>query len=368
MKKVIVFDYENSGNIHKYLGHYVVNLKTPANFDLKKFDVMFLADNFNISVNKLLEKTFSGIVFNNTILYNWSFDRVRSYKIMEKIFKDNDNVKILDYKYYKSKEDIDWKGKGVVKPAFSDAGYKNTIIFEDINEIKNQIEDDVIIQEYCDGEEIAFGTLFVNSIPVLPVYVSFEFKRSIGKDMGGNTGQSAEFGFFTFHNYALKIIDDISKYLLRNKINYTGTIDINGGYKEGIFYPYEFTTSRDGYPEILFFLYKQDLESIIYDKKFTNTNLFKYALIIRRDLIEEDNERKSVEFEVKEGSWKFIPETPSYNDKFITNDYHIGIVFKESEKFIIPSYDFNFTIPYFYYTTYTEEIKKKMEIFKWLIK
>lgn len=366
--RVISIDYNNTGNIHFFIGHDVVNIKNNEYFDLKKYDVLWFCDNYYYSLNKVIEKYFmqlgNRIVFNTTNLYYWGMDRVKSYKIMEKAFRNNKNVEILRYKLYKAGEKIDWKGKGVVKPAFEDAGYKKTIIFEDIKEIEERIKnEDVVIQEYFDGEEVAVGSLFVNSEVVLPVYLNFEFKRSISKDVGGNTGQSAEFGFFTNNPYFTQILLDISEYLKRNKIKYTGVIDINGGYKDGKFYPFEITASRDGYPQVMAFLYKQDLEEIIKNKRFNDENKYKYSLVIRRDIIDEE-EKKEVSFEVENGSWLFIPEVPKVNDIYYTNSYHIGVMYAESKGPKIPALDFKFKgVDVIYYTTFEEEVKDKIQRF-----
>lgn len=382
---MIVFDYTNSGWIHKYLGHKVVKLPRDE-FDFSS-NIIYFADNSNVSINKAIEKAFKYVnnmlnknlvVINSPILCRWSYDRDYGFKIMNQIFKDNSNVELLEYKVYKDIDNIDWdKEEGVIKLLYEDAGYKSTYIFHNqeelqtaLNNFKREYSKGILIQEFCSGEEIAFGTFFVDSEPTLPVYVSFEFKKSISNTMGGNTGQSAEFGFFSNHDFALSIIYSISEYLKRNNINYTGTIDINGAYKDGKFYPFEWTVSRDGYPEILAWLYSNSLESILQTKQFKNTG-YRYIIVIRADTIEHPI--KSCEFmineeEIERNGFIFIPECEKVEDSYICIDPNfLGLLYKESQQLeqieINPSW---FSIPVLFYTSINEDIQRKMEAFKWI--
>jgi len=370
---MLVFDCSNSGNIHRFLNHKVITLPKDS-FYFENVKYIWFADNSYISLNKAIEKAFLSIypditIVNSPKIHYWSDNRRISYKIMEKMGFD-----ILNYEVYEDPKTIDvdrWE-RGVVKLLYSDAGYKNTRIFqskEELEAIKEELTEPVIIQEFCDGEEVAFGTLFYHSEPILPVYVSFEFKKSISNKIGGNTGQSGEFGFFSSHPFAMDVINKITNYLKEKNIDYTGTIDINGGYKEGKFYPYEFTLSRDGYPEILHFLYGEDIEEMFSTKKRKKNN-FTYSLIIRADFIE--NEKKEYKFKVneeaiKEDGFVFIPEAKQKEDYYITRDPHIiGILYKESDKVEEIKLRDYFDIPVIYYSSFNEDIQRKWEAFKWL--
>lgn len=377
---MIVFDYNNSGNIHEYLGNKVIKL--PKEEFTLNYDCIYFADNNNISINKVIEKNYINLrkkinkdylVINSTVLYKWSQDRLYSYKIMEKIFKNNKHVKILEYGNIEN-----WnKEKGVIKLRYEDAGYKSTYIFkskEELNSIletyQKEYEKGIIIQEYCEGEEIAFGSFFINSEPVLPVYISFEFKRSISNQLGGNTGQSAEFGFYSTHEIPLSILQSISEYLKRNKINYTGTIDINGGWLDNTFYPYEFTVCRDGYPQILALLHNENLYDILKTKQWKNTKK-KYIIIIRIDNIEDNKKTykfKVNEEEIRKDGYIWIPECKKKEDYYITDDANIiGLIYKESDEIEkIEIKDTWFNIPIIYYISFNEDVQKKWEDFKWL--
>lgn len=377
---MIVFDYNNSGYIHKFLGNKVVKL--PKEEFTLNYDCIYFADNSNISINKAIEKSYISLrknlnkdylVINSSILHKWVQDRLFSYKIMEKIFKDNKYVEILEYGNVENWE----KEKGIIKLRYEDTGYKTTYIFKSKEELKSilrtyqdEYKKGIIIQELCEGEEIAFGSFFVNSEPVLPVYISFEFKKSISNQVGGNTGQSAEFGFYSNHEIPISILQDISEYLKRNKINYTGTIDINGGWLNNTFYPYEFTACRDGYPEILAFLYNEDLPNILKTKQWKNTKK-KYIIVIRIDSIEDNKKRYKFqvnEEEIKKDNYVWIPECKKEKDFYITNDANIiGLIYKESEEIEeIEIKDNWFNIPIIYYVSFNEDVKKKWETFKWL--
>lgn len=376
----IVFDYSNSYYIHKFLGNEVIRLpKDEFNFN---YDLVYFADNYNISINLAIEKAFKTInkkviIFNSPVINRWGNKRDYAFKIMKNIFKDTNNVRILDWRVYRDLDKIDWdREEGVIKKLNSDAGYKTTFIFKNSEELENTIknfreeyENGIVIQEYCDGEEIAFGTIFIDSEPIFPYYVSFEYKKSISNEIGGNTGQSAEFGFFTNNEYGKEILLAISDYLKRNKIKYNGVIDINGAYKDGYFYPFEFTVSRDGYPEIVSFLFNNRIEDIL--NKKVNWKGFRYILVVRRDIIESDN--KKVEFKVNEEILKekgliWIPECKYKDDVYYTDkDVILGLIYKESEVF--EEIEFNtdiFTIPVIVYVSFNEDNKRKMEIFRWL--
>lgn len=375
---MLVFDVNNTGYIHKFLGHKVVNLKKD-DFKVRDYDIIYFADNCLLSLNKVIEKAFrNSLIVNSPVIARWGYDRDYGFKVMKKIFENNSNVRILDYKVYKDINNIDWdKEEGVIKLLSSDAGYKTTYIFHSKEELLNAIEsfkdeykEGILIQELCKGEEVAFGTFFVNSEPVLPVYVSFEFKKSINNKVGGNTGQSAEFGFYSTHPIALSIVEDISNYLKKNNINYTGVIDINGGWEDNKFHPYEWTVSRDGYPEIACWLVNEDFMNVLKTKQWSNTK-FKYCLVIRLDDI--SNERKIYEFkvneeEIKANNFIWIPECKFDGEKYITKDAHIvGLLYKESNE--VENIEINsswFSMPIIYYTSFNEDIKKKWEFFKWI--
>ncbi|MGB9637689.1 MAG: hypothetical protein ACPL1F_00085, partial [bacterium] len=175
-------------------------------------------------------------------------------------------------------------------------------------------------------------------------------------------------GFFSNHEYGKKILNAISDYLKRNNIDYTGVIDINGAIKDKIFYPFEFTLCRDGYPEIVSFLYGNTIEDIL--NKKVNWKGFRYILVIRYDIIE--NNKKRLKFKVNRDlldEWVWISECKEVEDGvYITDDNPIiGLLYSESEEFKEVNYKPEiFNIPTIVYITFNEDNKRKWEIFRWL--
>jgi len=362
--RYLLIDINNSKNIHKYFNNPDIFCIKDFSKQLKiKYDFVWFADNTLGDITDIIEYYFKKKYFivNNQNLKHWELNRRIGIE----------KAKLFGIKTPKSVykvEDVDFE-KGIIKP-FGGAGYKNSAVFESKEELVKLLENDVykngvVIQEFLEGNEIAFGCYFVNSKPIYPIYVNREYKHSISKDVGGNTGQSAEFGVFTYPT--IDYFERISHYLKKHNINYTGLIDINMMEIENELNFLEWTISRDGYPEIQAFLSEKDfIPALLVQKDFKPEYKFNYSLILRLDDIE--NKIKELELDIEIEKYNFIPEVDKVNDKYIakTDDTdNIGILYHKSnelEEIDISKVKVNY--PLLYYVSFNEEVKNDWKYIK----
>ena len=356
----LLIDTDNSKNIHKYFNKCEIWNILDLNYKPKKHNMVWFANNFYSPINNYIEKCLEcEVVINNQNLKNWELNRrvgIERAKVLGvKIPKTVYDIKDLDFE------------KGIIKPNLG-SGYKSSFIFQNKEELERNFENfeykDYIIQEYIEGNEIAFGCFFIDSKPILPVYINREYKRSISKNIGGNTGQSAEFGLFSYH--LPPFFEKLSYFLIKNNVKYNGLIDINFMERDNELYFLEFTISRDGYPEILAFLSEKDFIPALLEKRdFKIENKFNYSMIIRVDDIELEEKEIKIAYKEKENI-KFIPEVNKKDDLLIVkeNDMdNIGILYKRSNEFEELEL-IEFSYPVLYYIDYNEEIKKDWEYIK----
>lgn len=142
--------------------------------------------------------------------------------------------------------------KKLVLKANGLAGGKGTFIIENYNkliECFKDIDDDILIQEYIEGEEVSISFLLNNkSFEILNI--NFEIKKEFDGDLGNNTS-----GMGTVSRNAFDLNNlDIKKYfesLIKSlkDISYNGALDINFIIRDNKIYFLEFT-SRFGDPEL----------------------------------------------------------------------------------------------------------------------
>lgn len=385
----------NSGYIHTYLGgdYFYKN-----NFDLDtfmKYEIYWFCDNipeeiYYIFYNFLKEK----IIINSPMLRKWELNRKVGLERFKDIFKDDNNFYITKYYYFDKLDDIDEvlnKVKdievGVIKSNTS-LNKVSTVKYNNFDELKNLLinnkkdyEKGFIIQEYIEGKEVAISAFLWDSEVILPVYVNYEFKRSINKEIGNNTGQSAEFGYFTYAKEPVNIIKKISEYLKKNKIRYTGYLDINGAIKDNKFIPFEWTISRDGYPSIMNFLVEVDITKLFKEQKLEIERPFRYNLILRIDDTETKKDKENMFFIDKNNypfNQPFVYFFPEKSSKFYKKEEdkiyyknldmdNLGLFIKTSDKFEELNPEFNLGVNVMYYIDYDKEVKERYikEWFKW---
>ena len=203
-----------TGYLHNYFGGDLFDIN--KTFDIDKYSIIWFSDNIPPTLNYILSRYFQDkTIINHQYFSNWELNRGIGVQKMKEIFgKEN----ILYSVYYdKIPTKIKWEGKGIIKP--NKQVKSATKVFENVNELIQILKEDpesynegFLIQEFKEGKEVAFGTYFINSEPILPIYLNYEFKKTISKDLGANKGQSAEFGVFTEHPEIIDKIMLISDY------------------------------------------------------------------------------------------------------------------------------------------------------------
>ncbi|MGB9637703.1 MAG: hypothetical protein ACPL1F_00155, partial [bacterium] len=118
---------------------------------------------------------------------------------------------------------------------------------------------------------------------------------------------------------------------------------------------------------IVSFLYGNTIEDIL--NKKVNWKGFRYILVVRYDIIE--NDQKRIEFKVNKdmlNNWIWIPECKVKEDSYITdNNPIIGLLYMESEEFLEIEFKTEiFNIPIIVYVSFNEDNKRKWEEFRWL--
>jgi hypothetical protein len=383
MGKYLTIDLKQActGYIHNYFGGDLFNIE--KTYDIDKYNIIWFADNITPTINYILQRYFKDkTIINHQYFYSWELNRGIGVKKFEEIFKATDKIGLLKSVYYdKIPTTIEWEGKGIIKP--NKQIKSATQVFENLEELKLIIQENpeaynegFLIQEYKEGKEVAFGTYFINSKPILPVYVNYEFKKTINKKTGANKGQSAEFGYFTTHSFIVDLVNLISEYFKNHKIKYNGYIDVNCIYVDNKLYPLEWTISRDGYPTFLSIFHKSDPIEVLKNMEYQNKHKFRYVMVLRLDVFEKDKNQEYI-FELPkeyfiegndiyfylENQTKVIDET---NENYILKTTYpslTGILVKSSDNF--EEFNFKFPDDAIYYIDFNKELKERV-ISEWM--
>ncbi|MGB9637732.1 MAG: hypothetical protein ACPL1F_00300 [bacterium] len=396
MGKYLAIDYNLScsGYIHNFLGADVWSKKT-KNKNMETFNgyqVYWFCDNLPEDIYYVFYhylKDRNKIIINSPMLRTWELKRNIGINKFKEIFSDL--FYIPKYLYFKDLNNIEEVIKevkdleeGVIKSNTS--LIKNTTYhYKNLEELKNILEmykgeyqEGFLIQEYIKGKEVAISGFFLESQLILPVYVNYEFKRTINKNLGNNTGQSAEFGYFTYAEEPVKIIKKLEKYFLDNGIKYTGYVDINGILSEKGYSPLEWTISRDGHPTVLNMFIETDITVFLREKDLKIENPFRYNLVLRADDTELPKKQK-IKFmlgkEKFKGNKYFIPEEDTKkideDDKYVyfenSDSDLLGYYIETSKEFKEIDINFNFGVNLIYYENFNKEVKERYikEWFKW---
>lgn len=352
--KVFYYFNGNSEDIHLYYSlpykeikiDYLDISKKKVLKRFKSYDLIYFTDNL-IGKNLMydLYEIFKNIRHNNLvndIKYSYLEHKRHMFFdfIKEKMF-------LLDYKFFndieKAKEFLRKTDKLYVIKPFKGSGYHLTYVPKESNEEvikvlevnKDVYKNGFILQEKKEGLEVAFSFWLYKGKKIMPTYINFEFKRSITDEIGSNTGQSADFGYYTDEDYLDGILNLFK--------DYTGYLDINGIINDGKYYPLEITISRDGYPTIGTMLYKENylefLECLLTGKEMKIKERFKSSYILRIDKTGKKIEERK-EFKVKVNPDNFIPnELENLKENiYKVYDYdNLGLVLYSGNSIDIPS-------------------------------